>query len=134
MCNLFINWLDKVYKFSDNCLIVSSSINKVIDSNLYKKFYFDNQLIKTVEILKSNTIIFIDQKNNINLYSTAILKVIAYSENRILKIISKILGIFHKDIMDYLYKLIAKNRILLSRFFQIKNKCNLNYQNIVVIN
>ena len=61
-----MNWLDKVYIFSNYDLIISNSIGNILERQEFQYFRFYKKIKDDLEKLTFKTIIFTDQEKNIS--------------------------------------------------------------------
>tara|TARA_A100001035_G_C27641655_1_gene434883 strand:- start:285 stop:737 length:453 start_codon:yes stop_codon:yes gene_type:complete len=134
MCCNFIRILDQLYKNSNFTLYISPSFSSLKNNEVAKSFYLDNHKIKTLDSQRRNTLIFMDNTSKISLFSDAVLKVLAYSNKNYLKILLIINPFMPKRLLNFIYKIIANNRILISKIFRFKKQCTFSYENIKLVN
>ena len=132
MCNNFIQIVDKFYinkkeqlhifPDTESFILFLKTLNKSSHFKLFlSKANLDNLSRKTI-ILIINRKIFIE--------SDAVLNLMIFSGNKTIKYLSKFLLFFiPAKIRNFIYKLIAANRIHLSRIF--KSSCSIKYKNLI---
>ncbi len=131
MCNNFIINIDKMLPNGMNSLYITDNIEKIRNSKNLNSQY-KNLDFKNIQKLSSDSIIFIDDKKYY-IRSKAILKIFEISKFQIKKICK---FLYDNDflifLLDGIYRLIAKNRIFISKFLTNK-KCQLNFRNLKVL-
>ena len=132
MCQGFLTFLDKIYNNSKSNILVTSSPSKILSLIDNYHHNFISERILTLEKLSKNTIIYI-KGDLIYIEFQAINNLLKDSSNKVLAIIAAILEfIIPKYIGNKIYKIIASRRIQLSNLF-FKNKCNLFFKNLVIL-
>jgi hypothetical protein len=125
MCSSFIRFVDFIYKDSKLSVAISPS-----GHGLHLKGLIDAQLAEEVDWLRSGTIIAIN-KHTLLARSRAISYIFRRSSNPLAKMAGTLIAFIPVSIADFLYTLVARNRLSISRLFP--SSCALRLCNVTLI-
>jgi len=133
ICSRFIQLLDKLYTSSSHQLTVAPSVYSLSICKGFKNIKLGQDQIDHLASLQSSTIIFIDSRSRVHLYSRAILAAIMLSNQRAYSLFYQLCLLLPLRLTDKLYKEFSSRRLLISEAIKVKKKCLLGCQSVILI-
>ena len=132
-CCKFVEFLDSIYEKSKYQLLIASSISNALKSSLISETMLDNKAIYRLESLSKESMIFFDNNQRVFFFSDAFKEVIKYSNNKILNFFIMPINLLPKSFLNFIYKNISSNRLLISKIFGIRKYCKKSFKYLIVV-